>query len=139
MKLPRRLARFNKVVTNRIQGLYAWVLPPWAVILHRGRRSGREYRTPLLAFRHHQTLVIALVYGSESDWLRNLQAGGGQVVRAGRTFALGRPEVITSKDAAVLPTLSVVARVYCRRAEQLAIIEIGEQQGGFGPHRHVDR
>ena len=51
MKLSRRVARFNKRVTNRVQGLYAWLVPPWAVILHRGRRSGRPYRTPLVAFR----------------------------------------------------------------------------------------
>jgi hypothetical protein len=34
MKLSRGAARFNRLVTNRIQGLYAWLLP-WAVILHR--------------------------------------------------------------------------------------------------------
>jgi hypothetical protein len=55
MKLSRGFARFNKRATNRIQGLYAWLLPPWAVILHRGRRSGREYRTPLFAFRRDRT------------------------------------------------------------------------------------
>jgi hypothetical protein len=78
MKLSRRAARFNRRVTNRIQGLYAWLLPPWAVILHRGRRSGRHYRTPLFAFRRDRTLVIALLYGQESDWLRNLRDGVGK-------------------------------------------------------------
>ena len=42
MKLSRRVARFNKRINNRIQGIYAWLLPPWAVILHEGRRSGRR-------------------------------------------------------------------------------------------------
>ena len=77
MKLSRGVARFNKRVTNRIQGLYAWLVPPWAVILHRGRRSGRQYRTPLFAFRRGQILVIALLYGEDSEWLLNLRAGGG--------------------------------------------------------------
>jgi len=45
MKLSRGVARFNKRVTKRIQGLYAWLVPPWAVILHRGRRSARSART----------------------------------------------------------------------------------------------
>ena len=89
MKLSRGVARFNKRVTNRIQGLYAWLIPPWAVILHRGRRSGRQYRTPLFAFKRGRTLVIALLYGEESEWLRNLRAGGGYVIRAGRTFVVG--------------------------------------------------
>ena len=95
MKLSRRVARFNKAVNNRIQRVYAWLVPPWAVIVHRGRRSGRSYRTPVLAFRQERTLVIALLYGEESDWLRNLRAaGGGQVVRMGRTFELGDPRVV---------------------------------------------
>lgn len=51
MQLSRCVARFNKAVNNPVQGLYAWIVPPWAVILHRGRRSGRAYRTPVLAFR----------------------------------------------------------------------------------------
>ena len=67
MKLSRRVARFNKVVNNRVQRVYAWLVLRWTVILHRGRRSGRSYRTPVLAFRQERTLVIALLYGEESD------------------------------------------------------------------------
>jgi deazaflavin-dependent oxidoreductase (nitroreductase family) len=137
MKLSRGLARFNKRVTNRIQGLYAWLVPPWAVILHRGRRSGHHYRTPLLAFRRERTLVIALLYGKESDWLRNLRAGGGQVVRRGRTFAVPPPEVVDTGEAGeLIERLSRPARAYCRLAEDVAILELGEQQPGFGPRRH---
>ena len=54
------------------------------LILHRGRRSGRQYRTPVMAFKLDRTLVIALLYGEESQWLRNLSAaGGGYIIRAG--------------------------------------------------------
>jgi deazaflavin-dependent oxidoreductase (nitroreductase family) len=136
MKLSRGVARFNKRVTNRIQGLYAWLVPPWSVILHRGRRSGREYRTPLFAFRRDRTLVIALLYGEESDWLRNVRAGGGRVVRAGRTYVVGSPEIVET-DAAVevLARLSPPARAYCRLADKLAILELGEQLSGFGRGR----
>jgi deazaflavin-dependent oxidoreductase (nitroreductase family) len=136
MTFSRGLARFNKRFTNRIQGVYAWLVPPWAVILHRGRRSGRRYRTPLLAFRRERTLVIALLYGRESDWLRNLRAGGGHVVRRGRRYAVDPPEVVAIADAGPrLQRLSRPARRYCRLAEHLAVIELGEQLPGFGPHR----
>jgi len=135
MKLSRRVARFNKLVNNRIQGLYAWLLPPWAVILHRGRRSGRQYRTPVLAFKRDRLLVIALLYGEESDWLRNLCAGGGHVIRAGRTFRVGSPHVIATSEAAVLSRLSPLAGAYCRLAEKQVTLEIGERQAGFGPRR----
>ena len=138
MKLSRGVARFNKRVTNRIQGLYAWLVPPWAVILHRGRRSGRPYRTPLFAFRRDRNLVIALLYGPESDWLNNLRHGGGHVVRAGRTFVVGPPEVIeTSAADELLARLSRPKRAYCRLAEKLAILELGEQLPGFGRGRRV--
>lgn len=50
IRLPRALARINRVVTNRVMGLWAPYLPPWAVLLHTGRRSGRAYRTVLFAF-----------------------------------------------------------------------------------------
>jgi deazaflavin-dependent oxidoreductase (nitroreductase family) len=136
MKLSRRIARFNKVVNNRIQRVYAWLVPPWAIILHRGRRSGRSYRTPVLAFRQEQALVVALLYGEESDWFRNLRAaGGGQVVRKGRTFELGEPRVVDTSTATELERLSPPARAYCRLADKQVLAEIGKQLGGFGPGR----
>jgi deazaflavin-dependent oxidoreductase (nitroreductase family) len=139
MKLSRGVARFNRRVTNRIQGLYAWLVPPWTVILHRGRRSGRQYRTPLFAFRRGRTLLIALLYGEESEWLRNLRAGGGQVIRAGRTFTVRPPEVIdTSEARPLLARLSPPERAYCRLAERLAVLELAEQLPGFGPRRVSD-
>lgn len=135
MKLSRRVAHFNKRVTNRIQGLYAWLVPPWAVIVHRGRRSGREYRTPLFAFRRSHTLVIALLYGEESDWLANLRAGGGHVIRGGRSYVVGPPEVVETTAAdSVLSHYSPPERAYVRLAQKLAMLEIREQLPGFGRH-----
>jgi deazaflavin-dependent oxidoreductase (nitroreductase family) len=135
MKLSRRVAHFNKRVTNRIQGLYAWLVPPWAVIVHRGRRSGREYRTPLFAFRRGRTVVIALLYGEESDWLANLRAGGGHLIRGGRSYVLGPPEVVeTTAAGSVLVHFSPPERAYIRLAQKLAILEIRGQLPGFGRH-----
>lgn len=137
MELPRGLARFNKAINNPIQGLYAWLVPPWAVILHRGRRSGRAYRTPVLAFRRGHTVIIALLYGDESDWLRNLRAGQGRIVRLGRTVELvGEPRVVdTNAAGAQLAQLSVPARAYCRLADSQVLLELGPEQPGFGPRR----
>jgi len=93
----------------------------------------------VLGFRRDQTLVIAVVYGQESDWLRNLRTGGGQVIRAGRVFTVRSPKVVDTSEAAVLSRLSPLARGYCRLAEKLAILEIGEQEPGFGPSRRAPR
>ena len=139
MRLSRRVARFNKLITNRIQGTYAWLVPPWTVVVHRGRRSGRQYRTPVLAFRHDETLVIALLYGEESDWLRNVGAGGGEVIRIGRTFSVGAPQVVDTHDTAVLAALTPAARAYCRLADKQVILPIGERRPGFGPRRGKSR
>ena len=136
MKLSRRVARFNKTINNRLQGTYAWLTPPWAVILHRGRRSGRHYRTPVLAFWRDSTLIIALLYGEESDWLRNLRASGGEVVRGGRAFKLeGAPRVVDTSAASELSGLPAPARAYCRLADKQVLLQIGERRPGFGRHR----
>lgn len=134
MKLSRRVARFNRLVNNRIQGIYAWLVPPWAVIVHRGRRSGRRYRTPVLAFLRGRVLIIALLYGEESEWLRNLQAGDGQIVRRGRTHAvLGAPRVLeTSAARRELSMLSPPERAYCRLSEKQVVLQLGDARPGFG-------
>ena len=136
MKLSRRVARFNKAINNRVPGLYAWILPPWAVLLHRGRRSGRLYRTPVLAFRQDRTLIVALLYGEESDWLRNLKNGGGRFVRMGRTYELSAPRVVDTSAAVELSRLSPLARAYCRLADKQVLFEIGDRLRGFGPRRY---
>jgi deazaflavin-dependent oxidoreductase (nitroreductase family) len=138
MKLSRRVARFNESINNPIQGVYAWLVPPWAVIVHRGRRSGRQYETPVLAFKHDRVLVIALLYGEESGWLRNLRAaGGGYVIRAGRTVKVGEPRVMDTTAATMLSKLSAPTRAYCRLADKQVILDIGQQQPGFGPRPRV--
>jgi deazaflavin-dependent oxidoreductase (nitroreductase family) len=77
MPLPRALARFNRHVTNKVLGPLAHVASPFALVLHRGRRSGREYKTTVWAFRSERGFVIALTYGgSHSDWVKNVLADG---------------------------------------------------------------
>jgi deazaflavin-dependent oxidoreductase (nitroreductase family) len=113
--LPRPLARFNKVVTNRVQGLWAPYLPPFAVIMHRGRASGAAYRTPVTAFRGDGILVVPLPYGAETDWVRNLlAAGGGEVQRGGRTKRIVRPRVVESAENETLPTAARAALRHMR-------------------------
>lgn len=86
--MPRWLPAVNRRVVNPVQRFWAPWLPPLALVLHTGRRSGRAYRTPVLAFRSGSALAIVLFYGTRTDWLRNLRAGGGTVIRAGRRHAI---------------------------------------------------
>jgi deazaflavin-dependent oxidoreductase (nitroreductase family) len=108
--LPRSLARFNKKVTNRIQGLWAPWLPPWAVIVHKGRKSGREYQTPVLAFRSGRQLAVILFYGERAEWLRNvLAAGSAGVRRAGSLASLKNPRIVDGNDPALSATVRRIA------------------------------
>lgn len=50
----------------------------WFVELeHIGRTSGTAHRTPLMAFRHGDSMTIALTYGPDVQWLKNVRAIGG--------------------------------------------------------------
>jgi deazaflavin-dependent oxidoreductase (nitroreductase family) len=104
MPLPKALARFNRVVTNRIVRRVAGRLPGFAIVTHVGRRSGRAYRTPVNLFRPGDRYVIALTYGSDSQWVRNvLAAGRCEVVTRGARIALVEPEVIHDPGRALVP------------------------------------
>jgi deazaflavin-dependent oxidoreductase (nitroreductase family) len=95
MRLTRVMAKFNRRATNKTVGLLAPYLPPWAVLIHRGRKSGSEYRTPVAVTVHDGSLLVPIGYGEESDWLRNLLAAdAGQVMHRGKTRAFTNPRVV---------------------------------------------
>jgi deazaflavin-dependent oxidoreductase (nitroreductase family) len=70
------------------------------VVEHRGRRTGRAYRTPVFAARNGTRLALGVLYGVDSDWVRNvLAAGGASVQRCGRTLRIADPELVATKGA----------------------------------------
>lgn len=117
MPLPKRLARFNRVVTNRITYPIARTLPGFGIVLHTGRKSGRAYRTPVNAFRTPGGYLIALTYGADSDWTRNvLAAGGCELLTRGRIVALTDPAIVPAEQHDALPAVvkAVLARINVR-------------------------
>lgn len=97
------VARFNRVVTNRIAGRFAGRVPGFGIVIHRGRKSGRLYRTPVNVFRIPDGFMIALTYGRESEWVRNVVAAGGAELEAsGRRYRLSSP-VVTSDPGRRFP------------------------------------
>jgi len=106
MPLPRALARFNKVVTNRIGRALAPRLPGAGVIVHRGRTSGRQYRTPISAFRRQSGYAVALTYGPGADWVQNiLIAGAAELETGGQRVRLTNPRVIHDPAYRLVPRL----------------------------------
>jgi len=92
---------FNKIVFNRITLTFAeGEKGPFSVVCHTGRRSGRTYRTPVLASYVGEMIIIPLSYGENVDWLRNVLAKGGcEIVRGNRRMGAIHPEVIDAADA----------------------------------------
>ena len=95
MPLPKSLARLNIKVTNRITGPFAARLPGFAIVHHVGRKSGIERATPVNMFRNGDDYVIALTYGRDSQWVKNvLAAGEFEVETRGRRVTLTAPHIV---------------------------------------------
>jgi len=73
----RQLAAFHRAVTNRITSRFAARLPGFGILTHVGRRSGTLYHTPVNVFQAPEGFLIALTYGRESEWVKNVLAAGG--------------------------------------------------------------
>jgi deazaflavin-dependent oxidoreductase (nitroreductase family) len=91
----KSLARFNLAVTNRITGHFAGRLPGFGIVTHVGRKSGKVYHTPVNVFRMPNGFAIALTYGRESEWVKNvLAAGGCQLETRGARYRLSSPTIV---------------------------------------------
>lgn len=118
MKIPKAVARFNKKVTNPIQRQWAPRLAPWAMVEHVGRKSGKEYSIPVLAWVDDDRLSIVLTYGRHTDWVRNVQAANEfGLVRKSKHYKVVRPRIIPSDS----PDLASGARIPARMFESVLI------------------
>src|SRR5579864_5624773 len=95
-RVLRRLAGvFNPVVLR-----LARYVPLYVVLEHRGRRSGRVFRTPLAGVRTDRGFLLPLAFGEQAHWVLNLRhAGGGAVEWRGRRIVVSDPEVVTWNEA----------------------------------------
>jgi deazaflavin-dependent oxidoreductase (nitroreductase family) len=92
--IPRRVGQWNKAGLNRITKHIAPWMPGFGVVVHRGRRSGRLYQTPVNVFATGDGYVLALTYGPDTDWVKNVLAAGGCELRTrGRAIRLTSPRL----------------------------------------------
>jgi deazaflavin-dependent oxidoreductase (nitroreductase family) len=104
--LPRVLGRFNRRVTNPVIWPVVARLPGsrFGRIVHVGRRSGRRYRTPVLAFRHDDRPVFALTYGPGTQWVRNVLGAGECDFETRRgTCRLVEPRLVRDPERRLVP------------------------------------
>jgi len=91
----RWVAAFNLALTNRITSRFAARLPGFGILTHIGRKSGRVYRTPVNVFRAPEGFLIALTYGRDSEWVRNVVAARGCKLETRRVlYQLSAPTIV---------------------------------------------
>ena len=96
MPIPKWVAQINKRFFNKAE-LKRGKRP---VITHVGRSSGKTFHTPLDAHRVDDGFIFIPLYGSDSDWVKNvLAAGTAQLKAGGEDFELVNPQLITQDEA----------------------------------------
>ena len=91
---------FNKRYLNplmmKIAGRGAF---PQAIIHHVGRKSGRTYTTPIAVAPIEHGFVVALPYGTDVDWCRNILAAGKSTLQwHDTTYNLVAPEIVATSS-----------------------------------------
>ena len=95
MPIPHAMRRVNKVVLNKVTRQLAPWLPGLGVVVHRGRATAKAYRTPVNVFpRPGGRYVLALTYGADTDWVKNVIAAGGcELLTRGKHIELTAPRL----------------------------------------------
>ena len=120
MKAHPRAWRLRHIVTHYvdpdIRPLAAWI-PTFAVMTHRGRKSGRVYRTPINVFRRGHTYVFLLTYGADVDWVKNVVTAGSCSLRVrAHDVALVNRELVVDPELRAAPPCPPLRRAPCRRS-----------------------
>jgi deazaflavin-dependent oxidoreductase (nitroreductase family) len=106
MPIPTVVTRFNRRVANPVIRQFAGKIAPLAIVEHRGRKSGKPYRTPVMAFPDGDEMTIALTYGAEVDWVKNVLAEGACTVDyRSRTYRLADPKPVHGSAPEAIPRL----------------------------------
>jgi deazaflavin-dependent oxidoreductase (nitroreductase family) len=107
----RAIGRATTPISRLIAGRRFF--PLYAVVHHRGRRSGRAYAVPVAVRVTDEAFTIALPWGAETQWLRNVLAAGECTIRwSGRDHRTIEPAVIGFDEA--VPAFSQVQRAILR-------------------------
>src|ERR1700730_8982026 len=75
MLFPAWLDRWQMKYMNPVVRRVARFLPTFAVVKHRGRKSGRPFETVVNAYRKGNVLAVLLGHGNP-DWVKNVLAAG---------------------------------------------------------------
>jgi deazaflavin-dependent oxidoreductase (nitroreductase family) len=107
MLFPAWLDRWQMKYMNPVMRRVARYLPTFAVVKHRGRKSGKSYETVVNAYRKESVLAVLLGHG-KADWVKNvLAAGEADVHVQGRDVHIINPRVLPcGADGEGLPRIA---------------------------------
>ena len=94
----------NKRINNRLVMTLGRAGKPhslFGLVGHTGRKSGRQYVTPVRLVRHGDAFTIPLTYGERAAWYRNLLSAGRMTIHwQGKAYPVGQPERVDASLAA---------------------------------------
>jgi deazaflavin-dependent oxidoreductase (nitroreductase family) len=107
MLFPAWVDRLQIKYMNPVVRRVARFLPTFAVIKHRGRKSGASYETVVNAYRKRGVLAILLGHGN-ANWVKNVLAAGEADMRLlGRDLRITNPRVLPAgSDTEGLPWIA---------------------------------
>ena len=113
---PRRLIpaavtrMINSPVVNGVMRPVARFAPGLGIVIHKGRKTGREFRTPVTMIISGKRLFVPLAHGERVNWVQNVLAVGvAEVDQLGRRKAIINPRVVEPDSAEPLPFVFKVA------------------------------
>ncbi len=128
-RLGRRVARFNRAVTNKVAIHLAGWLPGLGIVIHVGRRTRSVYRTPVNVFRTKDGFRFALTYGPDAEWVRNALAHGAvRLVTRGREYELTDAEVVTDPHRQHVPAIARAMMRFMRVSQFLDFRSTGRSR-----------
>jgi deazaflavin-dependent oxidoreductase (nitroreductase family) len=108
MAFPRQMAALPRLL-NPLVGPLTRRVPPFAVLHHRGRRSGRSYDTPVQAYSTSDGWLVGLAYDHNAPFALNLLAAGeGEMTRAGRRYRISQPRRVGREALKTLRALAAL-------------------------------
>lgn len=107
MVFPPWFERFQIKYINPALKPIARYVPGTATITHRGRKSGKPYKTIVTAYCKGDLLTIALGHG-KTDWVKNvLAAGEADILFNRREVHIINPRILPAgSDSSGLPRLA---------------------------------
>lgn len=95
----KQIKTFNKRFLNKMLiHISGKKFGHFVILTHTGRKSGKVYRIPIIAEPFQDGFIVALTYGQNTDWFKNVMHSGSCVIRWKlHDYALVNPRLIDPK------------------------------------------